>query len=214
MASAPLKRLEMLLRGGAPRLLRQLYRVARAGLRTPQTSRRLPDALVAEARVCADRVAMLDHLPKGGVVAELGTFKGTFARKILTVCRPRELHVVDIDFSRLDPRLRAAAGVQLHQGLTQEVITGFPDAHFDWIYVDAGHDYDSALGDARASAPKVKPGGYLVFNDFAHVDPELGRYGVHRAVVDFCLEAGWPLAFFALDGAALYDVALRRPDGP
>lgn len=213
MTAAPLKRLEMLLRGGAPRLLRQLYRVARAGLQAPQTSRRLPDDLVAEARVCADRVAMLERLPKDGVVAELGTYKGKFARKILKICRPRELHIVDIDFSRFDGRLRERAEVRLHRGLTQEVIAGFPDAHFDWVYVDAGHDYDSAIGDARASAPKVKPGGYLVFNDFAHVDPELGRYGVHRAVVDFCLEAGWPLAFFALDGAALYDVALRRPGG-
>jgi SAM-dependent methyltransferase len=213
MASAPLKKLEMLLRGAAPRPLRQLYRLGRGGFGTPMLSRRLPDELVTGCRLCADRVAMLELLPKQGVVAELGTYRGAFARKILKICKPRALHIVDIDFSRFDRRVGEAAGVHLHQGLTREVIAGFPDATFDWVYVDAGHDYASCLGDARASAPKVKPGGYLAFNDFAHVDPQFGRYGVHRAVVDFCLEARWPLAFFALDGAGLYDLALRRPEG-
>jgi hypothetical protein len=68
------------------------------------------------------------------------------------------------------------------------------------------------LADARASAPKVKPGGYLVFNDFAHIDPSLGRYGVHRAVVDFALEGRWPLRLFAFSEYALYDVALQKPE--
>jgi hypothetical protein len=54
-------------------------------------------------------------------------------------------------------------------------------------------------------------GGYLVFNDFAHLDPHLGAYGVHRAVVEFAIAKDWPFAWFAYDGAGLYDVALQRP---
>jgi len=54
-------------------------------------------------------------------------------------------------------------------------------------------------------------GGFLVFNDFAHIDPDVGRYGVHRAVVDFVLETRWPLALFAFHPYALYDVALQKP---
>lgn len=59
------------------------------------------------------------------------------------------------------------------------------------------------------AAQKVKPGGYLVFNDYA--DPYLGRYGVHRAVTEFANAAGWPLVMFAHEPSALYDVALQRP---
>ena len=66
--------------------------------------------------------------------------------------------------------------------------------------------------DARAAAGKVRTGGYLVFNDFAHVDYDFGQYGVHRAVIDCALEARWPMAFFAFSEDALYDVALRKPD--
>jgi len=91
------------------------------------------------------------------------------------------------------------------------VLQHLPDAHFDWIYIDADHSYEGVLRDAQAAAPKVKPGGYLVFNDFAHVDPELGAYGVHRAVVDFAVARQWTFSWLAYEPRALYDVALRRP---
>jgi hypothetical protein len=65
--------------------------------------------------------------------------------------------------------------------------------------------------DANAAASKVKPGGFLVFNDFAHIDPFLGAYGVHRAVVHFAVTRRWSFAWFAYEPTALYDVALRRP---
>jgi hypothetical protein len=58
---------------------------------------------------------------------------------------------------------------------------------------------------------QLRPGGFLVFNDFAHIDPYLGVYGVHRAVVEFAVDHRWPFAWFAYDPCALYDVALRRP---
>lgn len=34
---------------------------------------------------------------------------------------------------------------------------------------------------------------------------------MHRGVIDFALEQGWRLRYFALDPAALYDVALLKP---
>lgn len=42
--------------------------------------------------------------------------------------------------------------------------------------------------------------------------PGLGLLGVHQAVCEFAVAGGWPFAFFCLDGEALYDVALRRPE--
>ena len=51
----------------------------------------------------------------------------------------------------------------------------------------------------------------MVFNGFAHIDPWLGRYGVHRAVVEFAIDQSWPLRFFAYQASALYDVALQKP---
>lgn len=53
------------------------------------------------------------------------------------------------------------------------------------------------LRDANAALTKVKPGGFLVFNDFAHADPFLGTYGVQRAVADFVVANRWPVVWLA-----------------
>lgn len=66
--------------------------------------------------------------------------------------------------------------------------------------------------DAEAAAPKLRPGGFLVFNDFAHIDPDLGVYGVHTAVMEFVASRRWPVAWLAYGANGLYDIALQRPD--
>ncbi len=197
-------------RGWLPGWLRKLYRIART-LETVKTSKSLPQELISECRFIASRVEMLDRLPQGGIIAELGTYEGKFAKKILNRNSPRELHVIDLDYSHFDHSLESDQRLKIHQGFNHEVISAFPDNYFDWIYIDGGHDYDSVMEDALSSASKVKPGGYLVFNDFAHIDPYIGRYGVHRAVVDFVLEKRWLFHFFAFERNALYDVALKKP---
>ena len=206
-----LKRLEMSLRARMPERLRRAVRVARAVAGDAAISKPLPQQLVEGCRVCANRYELISLLPKGGVVAELGTWRGSFAGDILKRCDPARLHLIDLDFSQVPASLLADPRVIRHQGLTHIVLDGFPDATFDWIYVDADHSYEGVLRDARVSAAKLKPGGILVFNDFAHIDPGLGRYGVHRAVTDFMLESEWPMHLLALQTSALYDVALRKP---
>jgi SAM-dependent methyltransferase len=204
------KYLEMRVRALIPGRARTMLRALRS-LATAEPSLPLPAELIGDCRFCASRVALLDELPHGGVVAELGTYKGDFARQIVAGAKPRELHLIDIDYSQFDPSGLAEPQVTRHRGLAHEVIASFPDGTFDWVYIDADHSYTGALTDARAAAPKIKPGGFMVFNDFAHADPHGGRYGVHRAVVDFAIESGWPFRFFAYEVLALYDVALGKP---
>ncbi len=170
----------------------------------------LTQEMVADCRVCASRHDLLKFLPHHGLVAEIGTHRGDFARQILNACAPRELRLVDLDFSFLDPAIRDDTRIKIFPGYSHDVVATFPDRHFDWIYIDADHSYEAVSRDARAAASKVKPGGYLVFNDFAHMDPYLGAYGVHRAVIDFAFEYGWRFVWFAFEPNALYDVALKR----
>jgi SAM-dependent methyltransferase len=200
----------MRLRARTPQAVRLLYRLGRS-VEPIVPSKTLPEDLVRDCRLCNSRSALLELLPPGGRVAELGTLKGDFAREILARNKPKELHVIDVDYSQFDQTLLADTRLVRHQGLTDAVIGEFDDASFDWIYVDADHSYDGVAADARASAPKLKPGGFLVFNDFGQIDPFLGRYGVHRAVIDFAVKMGWPLRFFALHHYAMYDVALQKP---
>lgn len=200
----------MQIRSRLPDVLRRTYRLARS-LGPVQTIQPIPSELLEDCRFCSSREAMLPLLPQGGVVAELGTYRGDFARDIISMNRPGALHLIDIDYSQFNETGLDSPAVTRHVGYTHETIAAFPDGHFDWIYIDADHSYAGCLRDALAAAPKVKPGGYLAFNDFAHIDPWLGRYGVQRAAVEFARTQRWPMAFFCYQTAALYDVAFRRP---
>jgi hypothetical protein len=206
-----LKRLELQLRSLAPKPIRQLYRMGRSLGAANSKALAFPSELTAGCEVCASRYDMLDRLPKGGTIAELGTETGAFAKQILVRVAPDRLHVVDLDYSRFDNALMSDPRLERHTGMTHAIIAGFPDEHFDWIYIDADHSFEAVLRDARASAPKIKSGGLMIFNDFAHIDPNLGRYGVQRAAIDFATEAEWPMRYFALERSALYDVAFRKP---
>ena len=58
------------------------------------------------------------------------------------------------------------------------------------VWIDALHDYEPACADARAWAPKVQPGGYLVFHDY-WADPQMTvRQGVAGAIDDVVVPMG------------------------
>ena len=173
---------------------------------------------VAGCRVLPDRYALLDELPKGAVLAEVGVDKGLFSRAILERCRPRELHMFDLSFVNLeDPDFfeerRRGGQVALVRGDSQERLAGYPAGFFDAVYLDADHAYQGVRRDARQAARTLKPGGLLLFNDFTNFSPlELQGYGVYRAVLELCRDDGWEMAFLALHPYCYHDVALRRAD--
>lgn len=194
-----------------PAWLRKSARLARHALVRPVASPHVPPELLADCRVCASRTDLLAHLPKCGIVGEVGTYRGEFARTILDAATPQALHLLDLDFGDTSGDIKRNPVVTLHKGDAAETLRSFPDEFFDWLYIDADHSLAGVRRDSAAAAPKVKPGGFLVFNDFAHIDPHLGAYGVHRAVCEFATEHRWPFKWWSFDAHALYDVALQRP---
>jgi SAM-dependent methyltransferase len=207
-----LYRTELAVRRAVPEPLKAVWRAARLLRSAPPAAPELPAELLDECRVLSTRMHMLDQLGKGGVLCELGTQRGLFAKEILARTAPRELHLVDITFSLCDAELLKNPVIHPHEMMTTSYLATAPDAHFDMVYVDADHSYEAVRADAAAAASKVKPGGLLAFNDFARIiRPGLGQFGVHQAVCEFMVEHRWPMAFFCMNGEALYDVALRRP---
>ena len=47
---------------------------------------------VARARLVASREELLEFMPRGGVVAEVGVADGNFSQRILDIVKPRTLH--------------------------------------------------------------------------------------------------------------------------
>ncbi len=198
-------------RRSQPEFVKMIGRVIRALPEQHVLSPAIDDALLSDCRVFGNRYSLIDQLPKGGVVGEVGVDKGEFADHILRSARPSSMHLFDIDFSRTNRAVTDHPAVIMHQGLSADSLDALPADLFDWIYVDGDHSYEGVGRDCRAAKAKVKPGGYLVFNDFALIDVYFGRYGVHRAVSEFLAAERWPIRFFAFNAHGLYDIAIQKP---
>jgi len=196
------------------RYSQSLRSLAQAGIAYHDRAPELPQRLLAGCRLLQNRNDLVKLLPKKGVVAEVGTDGGTFVRFMLDASQPRQLHLFKLDASRVEnisEGLREGI-ITLHEGDPASMVSAMPDEYFDWIYVDNGHLYKDAKADIEVSASKVKPGGYLVFNDYAVWSPvSMNRCGVARAVNEFCIANEWEVVFLAFQSMMYNDVALRKP---
>ena len=197
-----------------PEPVKRVYRLAKLGYEPiPPSSPALPQEMVQDCQFLTDREYMLQHLPTRGTVLEIGSLHGEYARLILEQNKPEALHLVDLSFETLAEDVRSNAAVTLHEGVSEATLPKLEDESFDWVYIDADHTYAGVKKDIELAMGKVKPGGYLVFNDFARINRDgYGTFGVHQAVCEFINAHQWPMAYFCFQGEALYDVALKKPE--
>jgi hypothetical protein len=97
-------------------------------------------------------------------------------RKLATVARfavVRDRFASEID----------GGGVMLHRTNSEVVGGGFPDGFFDWVYIDGNHSYEAVRQDLELYWGKLKPGGYIVCDDYHHAG--FWDDGVTRAVDEF-----------------------------
>ncbi len=164
-----------------------------------------------------DRQQLLGKVPQGAVCAEIGVWRGEFSQHIDRLTRPRELVLVDpwafqpefphrmfggsvaksqADMDAIhDEVCRKMTGdhIRIVRRTSLDAVGDFPDAYFDWVYIDGNHYYDYVRQDLEAWHPKVKPGGLLTGDDYLWRD-ENGTSTVAAAVSDFlqhhtCTEA-------------------------
>lgn len=112
------------------------------------------------------------------VGAEVGTRDGKNIQNVLRLCPDVELiHAIDWDHSGYrGPRYR----VEFHEGTSWKVAQDFPDAYFDWVFIDAGHDQESVSRDIEAYRPKMKPGGWVTGHDYGNDRFPGVAKGVHQ----------------------------------
>jgi methyltransferase family protein len=194
-----------------------------------------PAHLVANARVCADRYAVLQKLPRGGTAVEVGVAYGDFSRYILEILKPDHFIAIDIfgivpgdepwgrrhlednrcthyDYYTAQFRKYIQEGrMTVQKGLSWEMIAALPDHSIDYMYVDADHSYASVAKEARALSSKMKPDGIVQFNDYSHFDQDaLLAYGVPKAVHEFMIRENYEMLYFCLHPHGFYDVVLKK----
>jgi len=168
---------------------------------------------VAHCQVFAHRDDLLRSLSKGGVWAELGTDQGAFSRKIIDICEPSWLDLMDLSFDRAKARgyIHETDTVKFHAGDAASSLAAQPDNKYDYIYIDAGHDLIDVARDAEAATLKVKADGLIIFNDYIMFSlVEMRPYGVVPVVNSLVVSGKWEVACFAFQCNMYCDIALRR----
>jgi len=156
---------------------------------------------------------LLHLLPKGGVAAEVGVYRGGFSAEILQITQPRELHLVDgwwelsgeqfsESFGRRSTReayreakqsveeWRGETECTFHVGDDVEILERFPDAYFDWVYLDTSHRYDQTRRELAVLDRKVK--GVISGHDW-HLNPHHPHACACRAVRELTEVSEWRL---------------------
>lgn len=178
---------------------------------------------IANLRILLDRNALLDALPKDAVVAELGVDQGVFTEQILSRATPRKLHLIDSWASErfhtglksaIEEKFRdriAQGSLQIHRGLSTELLPTFAEGYFDWVYIDTDHKYGTTRDELKLAAGKVKPGGLIAGHDYTPGNWVGGlRYGVIEAVREFCVAQGWEFIYQTCEGHGFHSFALRK----
>jgi len=158
------------------------------------------------------RKAMLETLPKNGICAEIGVWKGEFSEHILAITTPKKVHLIDPwtfqpqfggnwyggqiaksqkdmndIFNVVEHKFKNKAII--HREYSDIAFNHFDDGYFDWIYIDGNHNYAYVMKDLMLYYPKVKSGGYITGDDYDMSD-------VIRAVGEFCTKYGKTVEIF------------------
>lgn len=164
---------------------------------------------------------VLWHIPPDGICVEIGVDVGKYSKQILDTAYPRELHLVDpwehhespiyeksvygglgpegqrVMDSRYEELLEtfseevSEGRVRFHRAYSHVAATSFEPGYFDWVYIDANHQYEFVKSDLEAYYPLVKPGGFLCGDDYG--EQGWWEVGVEDAVDEFVAEKGLEL---------------------
>ncbi len=184
----------------------------------------LQEKHIRNLRVVLDREAFLKAMPVGGICAEIGVNKGEFSERILSVMKPKKLHLIDAwgDVGRYHDELKIEVSekfktqlnedkVEINIGFSTEILKTFPDKYFDWAYVDTDHSYLTTKAELALLKQKVKDNGIIAGHDYA-IGNWLAdyRYGVIEAVHEFCVMEGWELIYLTAETDQFRNFAIKR----
>lgn len=192
-----------------------------AGKRSPPRTK-LTFRHVENCRLLPDRETLLDRLPRGAVAAEIGVAAGDYTAAILRHSEPRKLHLIDLwgseryapAFKNVESRFASEideGAVVIDRGRSVDVLARFPDAYFDWVYIDTDHSFETTFAELKLCHRTVKARGHIAGHDYCvgNVLRSL-PYGVVEACAKFCVDFGWQFEFLTMESSGNPSFALMR----
>jgi len=175
----------------------------------------LKEVHLKNCKILPNRNLILNKIPSGTVVCEIGTLSGAYAREIMNRVKPSEFHIFDIDFSSFDyvffQEFIDSGLVKLHLGDSSTELAKFEDAYFDFIYIDGDHSYEGAKKDAEVAHSKLKLSGIIGFNDYTTWSPlESKPYGVVKVANDIIHNHNYQAIYLGFNPEGYHDLFVKK----
>lgn len=177
------------------------------------------------------RGRLLARMPKGAKVAEIGVWEGGFSRRILEICAPAELHLIDpwlyqpefgntgfgrkknehlmeVKYQDVVAAFKDDPRVKIHRATSDVALADMPDGSLDWVYIDGNHNEPFIGNDLALCLRKVKADGIISGDDF-NWQAEASGAPVKRAVEAVVAELGNQAKLTLM--ANQYIIELKRP---
>jgi len=154
---------------------------------------------------------LLDELRLNGYAAEIGVARGDFSAKILqsSVKKLYSIDCWDVEtpsswkeqarskwtqekmdalYEEAQDKLRPfGERSEIIKAFSADAVNRFKDGYFDFIYLDASHEYVDVKEDISLWWSKVKRGGILAGHDYFAREDEPDKWGVIEAVDEHVL---------------------------
>lgn len=177
------------------------------------------------AKLYSTKFEFIKHLPQNGNILEIGTLAGDYAQFLLAT-NPASVDLVDVfkandwrDLNRFNKdehynfvknRFKNNPEVKLYKGYSHEVLPTL-NKKYDYIYIDANHDYEHASRDLNLSLPLLAEGGIIGLNDYIYDDADHIVYGVIETVCEFLdKNKDWEVIGFALQERMYADIYIKK----
>jgi hypothetical protein len=178
---------------------------------------------------------MMALVPKGGVMAEIGVFQGTFSKDLLALLSPSRLYLMDLfqgpcmsgnqdgnhviscdmdqSYVQLQEFAKGHPEVTVVKGDSSTVLRTFPDNTFDMIYIDGDHSYQGCKKDLEAAYKVLKPNGWLMGHDYDVNMKKANtawKFGVRQAVDEFLVTYKQTIHAKGDDGCVSFAIQLQK----
>ena len=192
----------------------------------------IPSSCLLNTRVLFNREAALDYIPQHTIVAEVGVAFGDFSRKIIDIIKPNKFYAIDFFDENIpgfwgknyferdnmthqqwyENRFKNELDlgiVEIRRGYSWEVLEAFEDNYFDYVYLDAAHDYESVKKDIGMLVKKIKRHGIIQFNDYVLYDVYTHvYYGVVAAVNEFISNTNSEVLYYCFQNQRFDDIVV------
>lgn len=167
----------------------------------------ISDEALKDCKVLKNRNTVCKLIPPNSIVAEVGVAFGYFSTVILDNCSPQKFYAIDMFsnktkgfweenifetenithfewYAKKFEKYIKENILEMKRGLSWECLDTFPDNYFDYVYVDAAHDYESVKKDIQVLKRVTKNKGIIQFNDYVHIDWSGVIPAVHELIKD------------------------------